>query len=152
GLLRGVVPDLRVLTVSVDPVRLALARPAGWLLTSAAELAPVSASVAVPELATLAAGLRPRLAGGLVRGNSASAMVAALKVLAMAHPELTAAASRLARALLQVPGLRGAGTLADADDAGLQFPGFRRRSCCLYYRVPGGGLCGDCCLARVPAG
>ncbi len=23
---------------------------------------------------------------------------------------------------------------------------FRRRSCCLYYRVPGGGLCGDCVL------
>ncbi len=25
---------------------------------------------------------------------------------------------------------------------------FRRRSCCLYYRVPGGGLCGDCCFDR----
>ena len=23
---------------------------------------------------------------------------------------------------------------------------FRRRSCCLYYRVPGGGICGDCVL------
>ncbi|MFI2643924.1 (2Fe-2S)-binding protein [Streptomyces sp. NPDC018610] len=27
---------------------------------------------------------------------------------------------------------------------------FRRRSCCLYYRVPGGGVCGDCCFARAP--
>lgn len=25
---------------------------------------------------------------------------------------------------------------------------FRRRSCCLYYRVPGGSTCGDCCLIR----
>ncbi len=25
---------------------------------------------------------------------------------------------------------------------------FRRRSCCLYYRVPGGGICGDCVLRR----
>jgi ferric iron reductase protein FhuF len=23
---------------------------------------------------------------------------------------------------------------------------FRRRSCCLYYRVPGGAVCGDCVL------
>lgn len=29
-------------------------------------------------------------------------------------------------------------------------PAFRRRTCCLYYRVPGGGLCGDCALPRVP--
>ena len=28
--------------------------------------------------------------------------------------------------------------------------GFRRRSCCLYYRVPGGGVCGDCCFLRPP--
>ncbi|MFK4144838.1 (2Fe-2S)-binding protein [Streptomyces sp. NPDC004065] len=27
---------------------------------------------------------------------------------------------------------------------------FRRRSCCLYYRVPGGGICGDCCFTRAP--
>ena len=24
---------------------------------------------------------------------------------------------------------------------------FRRRSCCLFYRIPGGGTCGDCVLA-----
>ncbi|MFC9282623.1 (2Fe-2S)-binding protein [Streptomyces collinus] len=29
-------------------------------------------------------------------------------------------------------------------------PAFRRRSCCLYYRVPGGGICGDCCFTRPP--
>ncbi|MFJ5533895.1 (2Fe-2S)-binding protein [Streptomyces sp. NPDC093261] len=26
----------------------------------------------------------------------------------------------------------------------------RRRTCCLYYRLPGGGLCGDCCFDRPP--
>lgn len=26
-------------------------------------------------------------------------------------------------------------------------PRFVRNSCCLYYRIPGGGLCGDCVLA-----
>ncbi|WP_036475875.1 (2Fe-2S)-binding protein [Mycobacterium sp. URHD0025] len=25
---------------------------------------------------------------------------------------------------------------------------FRRRSCCLYYQVPGGSDCGDCALTR----
>ena len=24
--------------------------------------------------------------------------------------------------------------------------GFARRTCCLFYRVPGGGTCGDCVL------
>ncbi|TDC76951.1 ferric iron reductase, partial [Actinomadura sp. 7K507] len=24
--------------------------------------------------------------------------------------------------------------------------GFVRHNCCLYYRVPGGGMCGDCGL------
>jgi hypothetical protein len=30
---------------------------------------------------------------------------------------------------------------------------FRRRSCCLYYRLPGGGYCGDCPLpvAEMPS-
>lgn len=28
--------------------------------------------------------------------------------------------------------------------------GHRRTSCCLYYRTPGGGLCGDCALTKKP--
>jgi iron complex transport system ATP-binding protein len=28
--------------------------------------------------------------------------------------------------------------------------GYRRNSCCLYYRTPRGGLCGDCALDRAP--
>jgi iron complex transport system ATP-binding protein len=27
---------------------------------------------------------------------------------------------------------------------------YRRSSCCLYYRTPGGGLCGDCVFTRIP--
>jgi iron complex transport system ATP-binding protein len=27
---------------------------------------------------------------------------------------------------------------------------YRRRSCCLYYRTPGGGLCGDCVFTQIP--
>jgi ferric iron reductase protein FhuF len=28
---------------------------------------------------------------------------------------------------------------------------YERETCCLYYRLPGGGLCGDCVLHRVLA-
>ncbi|MFI1618174.1 (2Fe-2S)-binding protein [Streptomyces lydicus] len=38
--------------------------------------------------------------------------------------------------------LRDTGTLDPT------LPAFARRSCCLYYRVPGGGLCADCVLRR----
>ncbi|WP_372507037.1 (2Fe-2S)-binding protein [Actinomadura madurae] len=31
---------------------------------------------------------------------------------------------------------------------GVRGGGFVRNNCCLYYRVPGGGMCGDCGLAR----
>ncbi|HXO78467.1 MAG TPA: (2Fe-2S)-binding protein [Mycobacterium sp.] len=27
---------------------------------------------------------------------------------------------------------------------------YRRSSCCLYYRTPGGGLCGDCVFTEIP--
>ncbi|MES4829184.1 (2Fe-2S)-binding protein, partial [Streptomyces anthocyanicus] len=55
----------------------------------------------------------------------------------------TAARARsLTAGLLAHPLLAGAGTLTGTS--------FRRRSCCLYYRVPGGGVCGDCCFPTPP--
>ncbi|MCO5973674.1 (2Fe-2S)-binding protein [Actinoallomurus soli] len=78
------------------------------------------------------------VAEGLLWGNAASALVGALTVLTMARPGSSAAASRLVGELLATPPLRAAGDLGPY--------GFRRRSCCLYYRVPGGGKCADCAL------
>ncbi|MGI5249917.1 (2Fe-2S)-binding protein [Actinacidiphila glaucinigra] len=46
-------------------------------------------------------------------------------------------------------GADGGPLLRDAGGLRLTGPGapaYVRRSCCLYYRVPGGGLCGDCAL------
>jgi iron complex transport system ATP-binding protein len=36
--------------------------------------------------------------------------------------------------------------------AAIRFNGmsYRRTSCCLYYRAPRGGLCGDCVLTSKP--
>jgi iron complex transport system ATP-binding protein len=64
-------------------------------------------------------------------GNAASALRGAAQVLG-SEPGAALAGEVLGRGRLR-------GTL---DPTG------RRRSCCLYYRVPGGGICGDCVLAR----
>jgi hypothetical protein len=79
------------------------------------------------------------LAEDLLWGNAASALAGTLAVLSRARPAGAARGRRLVTALLGAPPLRGTGRFGPG--------GFRRRSCCLYYRVPGGGLCGDCALA-----
>ncbi|WP_308013583.1 (2Fe-2S)-binding protein [Streptomyces beigongshangae] len=101
------------------------------------------------HLEPLSAALRARypVAAGLLRGNAASALAGAARQLdrwAAAHgrADAGARARALAAELLDHPDLRNTGTLVGTD--------FRRRSCCLYYRVPGGGVCGDCCFTRAP--
>ncbi|MGW7521938.1 (2Fe-2S)-binding protein [Streptomyces sp. NPDC054783] len=86
-------------------------------------------------------------APGLLWGNAGSALAGAARQLdhwARAH-DRTDVAGRvraLTDALFAHPLLRTTGTRAGTA--------FRRRSCCLYYRVPGGGVCGDCCFTRPP--
>lgn len=72
------------------------------------------------------------VARGLLRGNAASAVAGAARVLG------DPAAHRLAAEVLARPQLGG--TLR----------GGRRRSCCLFYRTPVGGTCGDCPLTGRP--
>jgi ferric iron reductase protein FhuF len=106
---------------------------------AAAGDAPVGERVAA-LLAPMAAALRrvAPVSERLLAGNAASALVGAARVLARHDPAWTA--EPLLPALLETPWLAGTTRL----------PGYRRRSCCLYYRVPGGGLCGDCALTAVP--
>ncbi|MET9895982.1 (2Fe-2S)-binding protein [Streptomyces sp. NPDC006465] len=98
-------------------------------------------------LVPLSAALRSRhrVSPALLWGNAGSALAGAVRGLdrwALAHgrPDVGERARTLAGRLLEHPDL--AGTL----DPGT----LRRRSCCLYYRVPGGGVCGDCCFDRPP--
>jgi FhuF-like iron-sulfur protein len=108
---------------------------------------PIYRSVVEEALEPLNAAVREqvRISPALLWGNAASALVGTLQVLAQERPELAGRCRDLAIDLLATGRLRGTGMFTG--------PGltFQRRSCCLYYRVPGGGLCGDCCLTAVPS-
>ncbi|MET9427195.1 MULTISPECIES: (2Fe-2S)-binding protein [unclassified Streptomyces] len=77
-----------------------------------------------------------------LRGNAASALLGAVRVTLAQAPDAPHSPLPLATALLEREPLAGAGTF-DADSLT-----YRRRSCCLYYRVRGAGVCGDCVLGR----
>lgn len=77
-------------------------------------------------------------------GNVASSLAGALTMLRTARPDRADAATRLVGELLDHGTLQGTG---DLDPVA---PSFVRRSCCLFYRVPGAGICGDCVLDEPP--
>ncbi|MFI9628976.1 (2Fe-2S)-binding protein [Streptomyces sp. NPDC052042] len=81
------------------------------------------------------------LSDRLLWGNAGSALAGALRQLVdwarvNDRPDAAARARALTAELFDHPDLRNTG--APHGTA------FRRRSCCLYYRCPAGGLCGDC--------
>lgn len=130
-----------------DPVALplpeALPEPAGTGHGDA--LGALLGDVLRAHLTPLDAALRarPGLSAHTLRGNAASALVGSLRVLldrapGAPHPPVAPAA-----ALLDAEPFAGAGTFVHEEGLGVAF---LRDSCCLYYRVPGGGLCGDCVL------
>ncbi|WP_412516825.1 (2Fe-2S)-binding protein [Actinomadura madurae] len=136
---RGIVPDLGGLRwrwAAGEAIELGLDEPRGWRVGSVGE------AVGLVERVVVDGQLRPLrevmlgfvgLADGLLWGNAASALAGSLNV----GPDGRVA---LVRELL------GRGPLAGAGEFGAG--GFVRNNCCLYYRVPGGGMCGDCGLAR----
>jgi ferric iron reductase protein FhuF len=144
ALLHGIVPDLAELRVAAVPqLRLGLARLRGWRATDPGrQAALIYQTVVEQHLQPLAQALPVKIAPGLLRGNAASAMTGALGVLAQRRPELRSPARELAVVLLATGTLRGTGRLTG------QRLDFVRKSCCLYYRVPGGGTCSDCPLDR----
>jgi iron complex transport system ATP-binding protein len=85
---------------------------------------------------------RVRIPATVLRDNAASALVGAMRLAYdMVGRGWRPGWRLLAEVALAHPRLRGSGTI------GLDEPAFVRRSCCLYYRVDSGGLCGDCPLA-----
>jgi ferric iron reductase protein FhuF len=82
------------------------------------------------------------VAKGLLWGNVASSLAGALRSLALAGAVPLAACYEAGLTILDHGPLRGSGTLT-VRSGQLRFV---RRSCCLYYRLPGSGMCGDCPL------
>jgi hypothetical protein len=149
--LYGEVPDLRAEDLHWNPDGSA---PDDLLLTAARPTLPATArtlreTVQYGHLVPLAEALRRdgNISPRLLWGNAGSALAASVLQLRSwaretGRPEAGRRAAVLARELFAHPDLRSTGTLAPG--------GFRRRSCCLYYRCPGGGLCGDCVFDRPP--
>jgi ferric iron reductase protein FhuF len=164
----GIVPDLdpdtvRFAAVPGTPVRLVVHNPDGRY----ADAPDCAADLLVRWV--VERHLRPfvgavvdsGLARGLLWGNVASALVGAAGMVASrdaaqvvpARPERCVEA--LAARLLDRPPLAGTTRHRVLPGGRLDRPSVIRRSCCLYYRVPGGGTCGDCPLTpprRPPPG
>lgn len=137
----AVMPDLA--QVSLDEHnRVGLPREEGWYAATPDEAVDVFVRQLTDSIDLLhhlihhASGV----ALGLLRGNTAAAIVAAARAALAGHepgPVLTG--SVVDRIVSSSP---LAATMSGS------FPHPRRRTCCLFYRAPGGGLCGDCSLSR----
>ncbi|MFE9556725.1 (2Fe-2S)-binding protein [Streptomyces sp. NPDC006703] len=152
AVLHGVLPDLAPDRLYWDGGR---SSPDDLLLAPGARSRQATAEGLVEvvldgHLAPLADAVRrdTEVSHGLLRGNAGSALAGAVRELhAWARktnrPEVAERAQALGAELLAHPQLADAGTL-------LAGGAFRRGSCCLFYRCPGGGLCGDCVFERPP--
>ena len=156
ALTRGVVPDLswyrlRWRATPVGELALAVGPVGGQPLAEPGDTARAdgirrltrTTVVPVLDLGSLVGRLFG-VSGRIIRGNAASALVGALVEAARSSRTDGRAAIGLATELMRQPELTGAGSFrAPGSDPSASF---RRRSCCLLYRVPGSGFCGDCVL------
>jgi hypothetical protein len=117
------------------PMRLAVQVPSWRAASAPALLDAVIRPVLSPVLA--AYGTAFAVSQQVLWGNVASALNGAAT--SLGEP----GAQTLVRDLLELGELAGTARVLP--------PLFMRNSCCLFYRLPGGGLCGDCVL-RVTAG
>ncbi|MER6914408.1 (2Fe-2S)-binding protein [Streptomyces sp. NPDC000594] len=143
AVVQGIVPDLEGLHRADDGPALRLpASPTGWYVEGVPAMTEALYTVVVTRrLDALAAGLRVRVAPRLLAGNAASALVEAARAVLAARPDRRGILTAVVEGLLSTGRLSGAGKVTGPDLT------FRRRSCCLYYRVPSGEKCEDCSLA-----
>jgi hypothetical protein len=138
----GVLPDLTDLQRADDGAQLRLPEPIGERVDSTARGLPdmLYRVVVQHQMEPLEDGLPAKLAPGLLSGNIASALVGASRALLSVRPDLRHSVVTVTNSLLGIGRLAGSAVITDDD------LGFRRRSCCLFYRVPDGSKCGDCPL------
>jgi hypothetical protein len=136
-----IVPDLALETAWWQPV---LGGPFPLCLPASGRETPQGAHALlagpIRELTEAVAG-RVSVSPRVLWGNVASAVNSACTVIGAQRPALGTRAATLAGELLERPPLDGTATGSGA--------GFRRRSCCLIYRLAPGSatsVCGDCIL------
>jgi FhuF 2Fe-2S C-terminal domain len=131
-------------------------RPGGhgpwlWWPNVAAPVVPGDAAALGDLLAALfsplVAAVRARVSvsARVLWGDAASTVASARQLVAQVRPDAAARATAVAEHLLTTPPLAPTATLRAPEHPDLRWT-FRRRSCCLYYRLPDGGICGDCVL------
>jgi hypothetical protein len=136
----GVVPGLGHLQRADNGARLRMPEPVGERLKGPPSPELLYRIVVHDHMEPLAAGLPVQLAPGLLSGNIASALVGAARALLSVRPDLRDSIVGITKSLLDTGELAESGVISGGD------LDFRRRSCCLFYRIPGGSLCGDCAL------
>ncbi|MGW4028790.1 (2Fe-2S)-binding protein [Streptomyces sp. NPDC004838] len=143
AVVHGIVPDLGGLRRADSGPALRLpASPTGWYADGPPSLTDALYEVVVVRrLDALAAGLRVKVAPRLLAGNAASALAEAARGVLAVRPDLREKLHEIVGGLLETGRLAESGSVTGADLH------FRRRSCCLYYRVPAGEKCGDCSLS-----
>jgi iron complex transport system ATP-binding protein len=142
-LLPALSPDVLLFREFGGQIALHITRPVAW---QGDDLQPKLADTVLDaHLASLSAALQQltNVSPEMLRGNAASALLGA----AREYDRHLAAASpgpgwQLARGLCADERLVDTVCFSDDD--------YRRRSCCLYYRTPRGGLCGDCVFTQIP--
>lgn len=146
ALLSGALPvtppeNVHVALAGANPLPLALSATSAVAVADAGALAEAfDRHWLTPAVRPLTPAVRAvcSVSPQVLDGNVTSAVAGALRMIGSVRPELAARADAVLDALLR-SGLRGSG--------GRRGNGaFVRRSCCLLYRLPGAGTCGDCIL------
>jgi hypothetical protein len=127
-----------------NPIPICFDGAAGVAISQAGELAgELAASWLRPVVDPLSDAVRRSfsLSRRVLEGNVVSAVAGALRMASAARPEVARRAEAILDALLAGGPLAGTGRrLPDGT--------FVRRSCCLFYRLPGAGTCLDCILTE----
>jgi ferric iron reductase protein FhuF len=112
----------------------------------------LAAALLDEHLAPLVTAVRAQvpIAPRVLWGSVASSVASGKRLVAVQRPAAAERAAAVAQRLLATGPLAGTGELRPPQGPDRHWS-FRRRSCCLYYRVPGGGLCEDCVLHARPA-
>ncbi len=134
------------LPVDGGPIPMSWARANGTAVNTAAEAAALIDSGILRRLvAPLAESFATtfRLSGQVLWGNAASALAGAATMLASSARSTPLDPVDVVAACVRAGALAGTGAY---ESTTVGSPVFRRANCCLFYRIPGAGLCGDCVL------